>query len=109
VEPDVIYLGPSSLGKADKSFVRSAPDLVIEVSSPSTRHVDLVRKRELYERFGVPEYWFVDLDVDRVEVYLLEAAHYGAPRLLGRGETIRSPNISDFALDVDDLLGPPED
>src|SRR5437870_1431278 len=58
VEPDVIYVSPDSLEKVEMRYVRSAPDLAVEVSSPSTRRVDQGRKRELYERFGVPEYWF---------------------------------------------------
>src|SRR5438552_6612956 len=71
VEPDVLFVRAQSAGKLEKKFVRSAPDLVVEVSSPSTRRLDLVRKRELYERFGIPEYWYVDLDAERVEAYRL--------------------------------------
>src|SRR5439155_14980562 len=76
VEPDVIFIPPEHLARMEKRFIRSAPDLVIEVSSPSTRRLELIRKRELYERFGVPEYWCIDLDADRAEVYRLEAAAY---------------------------------
>src|SRR5262249_1604689 len=64
VEPDVIFVRADHMNRAETKFVRSAPDLVVEVSSPSTRHTDLVRKRDLFERFGVPEYWFVDLDAE---------------------------------------------
>ncbi|HWB72730.1 MAG TPA: Uma2 family endonuclease, partial [Egibacteraceae bacterium] len=69
VEPDVVYLAPEHLDRIDERYIRGAPDVVVEVSSPSTRHLELVRKRELYERYGVPEYWYVDLDAERVEVY----------------------------------------
>ncbi len=109
VEPDVIYVRPENRGRFEKKFIRSAPDLVIEVSSPSTRRLELVRKRELYERFDVPEYWFVDLDADRLEVHLLAEGRYGQPRLLGRGERVQTQQAPGFSLAVDDLLGPPED
>jgi len=109
VEPDVIFIRPEHLARMEKKFIRSAPDLVIEVSSPSTRRLELIRKRELYERFGVPEYWFIDLDADRAEVYRLEAAAYPAPALFGRGQTMESPQIPGLKLSVEDLLGPPED
>jgi Uma2 family endonuclease len=108
VEPDVLYVGPESLGKVEKRFVRSAPDLVVEVSSPSTRRLELVRKRKLYERYGVPEYWFVDLDADRVEVYGLRDDIYAAPILVSRGDVLETPQVAELALDVDDLLGPPQ-
>src|SRR2546425_5585418 len=51
VEPDLIYARPEHRDRFEEKFFRSAPDLVIEVSSPSTRRLELVRKRELYERF----------------------------------------------------------
>jgi Uma2 family endonuclease len=108
VEPDVIYLSSQSLVKVEEPFVRSAPDLVVEVSSPATRRVYVGRKRELYERFGVPKYWFVDLDADRVEVHRLEGDRYPPPTLLTRSDRLQSPRIPGFALAVADLLGPPE-
>jgi len=109
VEPDVVYVRPENAGRLQRDFVRSAPDLVVEVSSPSTRRVDLGRKRELYERFGVPEYWFVDLDADRVEVYGLQGDRFAPPTVLTRSDTLESPDIPGFVLPVDDLLGPPEE
>jgi Uma2 family endonuclease len=108
VEPDVLFVAPENVHRVERAFVRSAPDLVVEVSSPSTRRLEIVRKRELYERFGVPEYWYVDLEVDRVEVVRLEAGRYGTPALYGRADRLESPLIPGFAVEVDDLLGPPE-
>ena len=92
-----------------RPFVRGAPDLAVEVSSPSTRRLELVRKRELYERFGVLEYWYVDLDVDRVEMYRLREGRFGPPTLLGRGGALETTLIPGFAVAVDDLLGPSDD
>ena|SRR5437870_5615099 len=105
VEPDVLYVRPENIGRLEQRYLRSAPDLAVEVSSPTTRRVDLTRKRDLYERFGVPEYWFVDLDADRVEVYRLEGDRYGSPILVGTGEALFSPQIPGLVLAVDDLLG----
>src|SRR6266536_1353614 len=88
VEPDVLFVRAEHISKVEKKLVRSAPDVVVEVSSPSTRRLELIRKHELYRRFGVPEYWYVDLDADRVEIYRLEEELYGRPRLLQRGDTL---------------------
>ena len=109
VEPDVLYVRPEHVGKVERPFVRSAPDVVVEVSSPSTRRLEIVRKRELYARFGVPEYWYVDLDADRVEVHALgeRSGAYAVPRLLIRGETLSSPIVPGFEIAVDELFGPP--
>jgi Uma2 family endonuclease len=109
VEPDVIYAREENRDRFEQKFFRSAPDLVVEVSSPSTRRLELIRKRDLYERFGVPEYWFVDLDADRLEVYRLAEGRYGGPALFARGGSIETPLAPGLTLVVDDVLGPPED
>ena len=109
VVPDVLYVGADHADRVEKQFIRGAPDVVVEVSSPSTRRLEILRKRELYERFGVPEYWYVDLDADRVEVYRLGDGRYGVPTLLGRHDALRSELVPGFSLSVDELLGPPED
>lgn len=108
VEPDVLFVGADHLERLEERFVRAAPDLVIEISSPSTRKLELVRKRELYERFGVPEYWYVDLDVDLIQVYRLDEG-YGVARILGRGDTIEAASLPGFSVAVDEVLGEPEE
>ena len=107
VEPDVLYFGREARRRIEQRYVQSAPDLVVEVSSPTTRRVDLVRKRDLYVRFGVPEYWFVDLDADRVEVFHLADGRYGPSSLLGRADTLKSSLLPGLELSVDAILGPP--
>ncbi len=107
VEPDVLFIRAEHLDRIDEKNIKGPPDLVVEVSSPSTRRLELVRKRELYERFEAKEYWYVDRDADRVEIYRLERGRYGPPRYLSRGETLESPEIPGFTIPVDDLLGPP--
>lgn len=106
VEPDVLYVGPESVGRVERRFVRGPPDIVVEVSSPSSRLLELHRKRELYQVQGVPEYWFVDLESDRVEVYRLEEGGYGAPLVLTRGDALESPLLPGFSVQVEDVLGP---
>src|SRR5438093_10088715 len=58
VQPDVVFVAAdrvSDLG--EESSVRIPPDVVVEVSSETTRRDDLTRKKGLYERYGVAEYW----------------------------------------------------
>ena len=107
LEPDVLYVRPEHAARVEERFVRRSPDLVVEVSSPSTRHLELVRKRDLYERYGVPEYWYVDLDADRVEAYRLREGRYGVPELLPREEILESSAAPGFSIAVGDLLGAP--
>jgi Uma2 family endonuclease len=50
-------------------WVKGAPNLVVEIGSPSTRKRDATIKRRLYERFGVEEYWIVDPELDTIQVF----------------------------------------
>lgn len=104
VEPDVLYLRPENLSKVQRRRVLAPPDLVVEISSPSTRRRDLGPKRDLYERFGVPEFWFVDLDRDRIEVRRLEAGRYGEPVTLGPADVLTSPLLPGLSVPVDEVL-----
>lgn len=59
-EPDVLAMAGDHLDRVESHRVVGPPDLVVEVSSPATRRTDVVRKRRVYEREGVPEFWYVD-------------------------------------------------
>lgn len=67
--------------------------------------LELVRKRDLYARFGVPEYWYVDLEAERVEVYALEEDRYPTPLLFYAGDSLRSPFLPGFSMSVEEALG----
>jgi Uma2 family endonuclease len=108
VEPDVLFISAEHVDRIGSKYVKDAPDLVVEVSSPSTRRLELVRKRDLYERFGVPEYWYVDLDADRAEIYRLVEGRFAPPTLLGRTDRLESPLFPGWSLSVDEVLGPPD-
>jgi Uma2 family endonuclease len=57
--PDVsVYAGSRKIGLP--RVLRAAPDLIVEVTSRSSRGTDLLAKRDAYDRFGVPEYWAID-------------------------------------------------
>jgi Uma2 family endonuclease len=68
VEPDLQYISKQR-AHIMSDWVRGAPDFVIEVASKSTRKRDLTIKRDLYERWGVLEYWFVDPEPKNIRVY----------------------------------------
>ncbi len=106
LQPDLIFVRADHLDRLEDRFVRAAPDLVVEVSSPSTRTLDLTRKKELYERFGVPEYWCVDLEAGRVEVYRAGARGFDPPSVVGRGGSLRPPHLPGLEVAVDEILGP---
>ena len=104
LEPDVLFLRQESLPGTDPEKIVAVPDLVVEVSSPSTRRRDVGLKKELYERFGVAEYWFVDIEAERVEAYRLREGRYGPPEILRAADVLTSPVLPDFAFDLSAIL-----
>lgn len=71
VEPDIsVVCDPNKLN--DKGCV-GAPDWIIEIVSPGSRHMDYFTKLFKYRTAGVREYWIIDPDKDRVTVYNFEA------------------------------------
>jgi Uma2 family endonuclease len=70
LEPDVFWIRPDGDCKpVDDRYWKGAPDLVIEVLSPSTAKRDRGVKFDVYERHGVREYWLIDLEAQFIEVY----------------------------------------
>lgn len=102
LEPDVLFVSEEQLGILTEANVQGPPALVVEVLSDP--RVDRVRKRDLYARYGVPEYWVVDPDADRVEVYRLAGERYAKPEILEPGETLTTAALPDLRIDVAELL-----
>jgi Uma2 family endonuclease len=99
---DVLVVCDAS--KTDRRGVRGAPDLAVEVLSPSTASHDQVRKLRVYERAGVREYWLVH-PIDRVlTIYRLEKGQYGKPDVFElRGQTSVGV-LKDVVIHWDQLL-----
>ena len=76
-QPDIIFIKNENLSKIEQNGFHGAPDLIIELLSPSTSKYDLGQKKAGYERHGVLEYWIVDLDTKDVKGYFLEEGRYG--------------------------------
>lgn len=78
--------------------LREPPDLVIEVLSAGSKPLDLITKREDYERFGVGEYIAVDPDSGRVHRWLRQDGAFGEPPVLGG--TLESSALPGLVFDL---------
>jgi Uma2 family endonuclease len=88
VQPDIIFIRSERLEIIGEKNIQGAPDLIVEVLSPSTRRTDILVKSRIYARFGVVHYWVVDPDIDRIEFFRLEGESY---KLV---ETVSAPGVA---------------
>ncbi len=103
VQPDVFYISKARLGIV-KQRVEGVPDLAMEVISEGSWRRDRIDKKELYEQFGLREYWIVDPDSKTVEVFALVK---GALQLHSRAvgaQKAKSKLLSGFGLSFRQLL-----
>jgi len=106
VEPDLLFVSSERARVLTEKNVQGAPDLVVEVGSPATRRRDEKTKLQLYERFGVQEYWVVDPDLDAVKVYRLVEGRYQrvAELALADHDVLSTPLIPGLELRLADIF-----
>ena len=106
VEPDLLYVSRDRCADILKDWVRGAPDLVVEVGSPSTRKRDETIKRTLYEREGVVEYWVVDPEIDVVRVYRRSGDRFERPAELSRaaGDVLTTALLPGLELPLSEIF-----
>ena len=103
-QPDLVVLLKDSLGKITEKGVEGAPDMVVEVLSPSTAYYDLRKKKEVYEKAGVKEYWIVDPDMEEIEVYVNEGGNFRIFSKAKKQGRVRSSLIRNLEIELKDLF-----
>lgn len=104
--PDVLFVRKERRAIMGYRCIEAAPDLVVEVLSPSTRADDLPggRKFAIYERYGVRYYWLADTDERTITQYAWHDGHFGAGVVLRDGHTLTSPLFPGITLPVADVF-----
>lgn len=103
-QPDLVFVSHERLGILGEQEIEGAPDLVVEVLSPSTGYYDLTQKREAYERAGVREYWIVDPERQTVEVLTLDEGAYRTAAKAERAGRIGSVLLEGFETRLERLF-----
>lgn len=100
LEPDLACFVRGRLGN-DAGPIQVAPDLVIEILSPSNRAYDLTQKRALYERFDVGEYWVIDPSTGNARCFRLQEGRFEEAAVIG--DVLESRVLTGFVLDLKPL------
>lgn len=104
VQPDLLFVSNERVNIITDENIQGAPDLVVEILSPSTAERDQTFKRSLYARHGVKEYWLVDTDARTVTVLLREPQGFATVGVCVQGQTLTSPTLEAFTINPDDIF-----
>ena len=104
MQPDLLFISKDRLDIITAANVQGAPDLVVEILSPSTSRLDRTRKRELYERHQVKEMWLVDPEDRKISVLLLKDGKLDVVGEYSEGQSFSSTTLGELSIDLDKVF-----
>ncbi|MDX1942898.1 MAG: Uma2 family endonuclease [Saprospiraceae bacterium] len=104
-QPDLVFVRQERLDIIDKKEgILGRPDMVIEIMSPNSVKRDRFDKKDLYERFAVPEYWIVDPQNMTIEIYKLQNNRYELIAFAAQSGIVRSEALGGWELEINQLF-----
>ena len=104
VQPDILFVSNEREHIRTPANIQGAPDLIVEILSPSSSRRDWRDKRELYASHGVREYWIVDPANRIVWVLLLRDGVLEIGDAYGEGDTVTSTTLEGFSISLDEIF-----
>ena len=103
-QPDVFFLSNASLPLFQADGIHGAPDLVVEIVSPSNGLLDKKRKRPVYARCGVKELWLVDPVLEQIHRYDFAIDQAKPVRVMDSDESFETPLLPGLVIDAADVF-----
>ena len=104
IQPDIVVVCDNT--KRHAGGCLGAPDLVVEILSPSTAKMDRIVKFNKYMRDGVKEYWVVDPDTESLHVHLLKEGTYYATSAYEDTDTVSVGILPGCEINLADVFEP---
>ena len=104
VQPDLVYISNAHAAIIVENYIDGAPDLVIEILSPSTAVYDRATKLALYAEAGVPWVWLLEPQAKTVEILKLERSKYLVDSILASQQVLTSGVFPGWQLPLDELF-----
>ena len=102
-QPDFLYITEERL-EIVRSRIEGAPDIAIEILSPSNAYYDLIQKKEIYEKYGVKEYIIFDPIAKNASLYILKDGVYHLHQKAQQNELLHSIVLAGFDFDLNYLF-----
>jgi Uma2 family endonuclease len=103
LQPDICVIC-DPVSKLDNRGCIGAPDIVVEILSPGNNKMELLNKYNVYQEFGVKEYWVVSPAEKTLFKYTLDKSGYQPSKLFTLSEKVQSAVLPGFELDLDEVF-----
>jgi Uma2 family endonuclease len=103
LQPDLLFVARAREAIIQPAYVQGAPDLVVEVLSPTTAQRDRGAKRQLYAQFGVPSLWLADATERVMAAFVLEAGEYRQVALVRGDDDFSAPPFAELVIHLADV------
>jgi Uma2 family endonuclease len=100
----LVYISKDRAGELARDRIEGAPDMVVEILSPSNAYYDLRQKKDVYERYGVQEYIIVDPIATEVELYSLKEGVFQLQQKARGNGAINSLVLPGFTIQLSDIF-----
>jgi Uma2 family endonuclease len=105
-QPDIVFVSRERLEIITRTRIEGAPDLVVEILSPTTGYYDLAHKKDVYEQSGVKEYWILDPKAKSIEVLWNENGRFVTLSKERERGVVESKLLHGFKVDAAALFAP---
>ena len=105
VQPDILFISKERGDIIKPQAVMGPPDLVVEIASPSTSFYDTVKKRDIYQRYGVKEFWLVFPEEKAIEVMTLDEGIYREFASAKGSGKVKSKVLAGLDVDLMEVFG----
>jgi Uma2 family endonuclease len=100
LQPDIFFIAEDRMAAVITDRIKGAPDLIIEILSPSNAYYDLKQKRDIYEKYGVKEYIIVDPIARDLQLFVLKDGVYYLHQKAQLHETLNSVLLAGFSIEA---------
>jgi len=101
MQPDILFISKNNFHILTELNIKGAPDLIVEIISSSSRDTDRIYKKNVYQKFGVKEYWLVDPNEETVEIWALKNKIFQLHCRASKDQKIESQLLKGLRIDLD--------
>ncbi|HEY4198663.1 MAG TPA: Uma2 family endonuclease [Mucilaginibacter sp.] len=100
LQPDILFISEKRKSELIKDRIEGAPDLIIEILSPSNAYYDLRQKKDIYQKYGVKEYIIIDPIALNAELHVLQSGTFQLHQKAEKAEQLKSVLLPGPSIDL---------